>query len=432
MKKVKFSGWWQLALVTFIATSATMFSSLVMIASPIMYSSGQVAMTTTVYGLAFTVLCLMQGPPQLILAVVSNKIGARKPMMFGSVVMILVGLVLSRFINSGLTFVLVFGVGLGAISMICNQLTAQCLINNWFYQKRGRAQALTRGIAMAGAVVGPYIANYAIQVTNDFRVCWYIGGVLGIACLITSFFLKESPEEYGQLPDGIPEGQIIEESGKKIAVSTVYKRPIDESITVNNAVKTLFFWLAIIASSIGFLSMAFTSATSVHFLNHGVTISTLSSASGATAIVGIILMLSMSKVADRIEPAFIFGFGFAIFSISCISVFINPASTFIVYFYYAAFNLLFACGFGIMPTILANYFGTKIFPSIQGIALLFAGLVSSVAGIITGFIAQITGDYKVAFCIWSVLNIIAAIIMIFGLAIPCLKKYKKEIVVPEK
>lgn len=65
--------------------------------------------------------------------------------------------------------------------------------------------------------------------------------------------------------------------------------------------------------------------------------------------------------------------------------------------------------------------------TLQGFTLLIGGLVSSTSGIITGALADLTGDYTFGYIIYGVVALVGAAIAIFGVGIPCARRYKGEI-----
>ena len=425
MKTKKFSGWFQLALCTVITVAFTMFQTSINIANTSMLSAKQVAMSATTYGLAFSVMSFIQGPPQLLLGRAIKKWGPRKPIMLGALITMAAGLTAPSMLNSGTAFVIYFGVLYGIGFLLCTQLTGQTIINNWFFLRRGRAMALARGITMLGSVVGPRIGLLILQKTGSFRPVWYMGAIMGVLIMIAAIIVKEDPSKCGETVDGLAEGETLEKT-KEARVSTVYKRKIEDSVLFKDAVKTPRYWMFVAISSIALTTAGLLNATAVHFTNSGADISVISSATSTASIVALFATFGISAIADRIEPSFIFAFAFVGFAVCSLFACLAPTSSVVIYSCYIFCRIISACGFGIMPTLWANTFGAKGFSDLHSFSLLFGGILSSFTGVIAGFICDLTGSYNGVYMVWFVLCAICAVALIFGIGIPCARKYRQE------
>ena len=423
MKAKKFSGWFQLALCTVITVAFTMFQTSINIANTSMLSAKQVAMSATTYGLAFSVMSFIQGPPQLLLGRAIKKWGPRAPIMLGALITIAAGLTAPTMLNSGTAFVIYFGVLYGIGFLLCTQLTTQSIINNWFFLRRGRAMALARGITMLGSVAGPRIGLLILQKTGSFRPVWYMGAIMGVLIMIAAIIVKDDPSKCGESVDGLAEGESIE-AEKSTRVSTVYKRRYEDSILFKEAVKMPRYWLFVAISSIALTTAGLLNATAVHFTNSGADISVISGATSTASIVALVATFGISAIADRIEPSFIFGFAFLGFAVCSLFAVLAPANTLVIYSCYIFCRIISACGFGIMPTLWANMFGAKGFSDLHSFSLLFGGILSSFTGVISGFICDLTGSYGGVYAVWFFLCVLCAIALIFAVGIPSARKYK--------
>ena len=429
----KFIGWKQVVIISFIVgVTSNFFVASAAISNAIMKTSGQVAMSATVFGLGASVFSFMQGIPQLFIARVVTKKGSRSVLIVGCILCIAVGLGFSNLISTGASYVIIYGFFFGGAYVLTSQVASQTLVNNWFHARRGRAQGIMRAITTVFVVVAPYITNLVITKLGggDFRIGWYLAGGISVLGLILCFFLVDNPEDVGQYPDGIPIGETIDvnEATKKVSnISTVYKRANkDKSITVKEAMKMPMFWFILICGALGFTVMMISSIANIHFLDKGISLTTVSLSSGARSMVVILFMMLMAAIADRIEPGFLAAGTFVLFALSCLFA-AFPTGDISVYLYQFLAASINSTLFVLIPTMIGNYFGRESFPTIQGIVLMVGGLLSSTTGLISGYIGDVTGDFAVAFLIYGAISIIVAIICVFAIGIPSRIKYKKEL-----
>jgi MFS family permease len=407
-----------------------LFGQALNIANAAMFSQGQIAMSASMFGLAYSLFSLTQGPPQLLVGGIVRKFGSRAVLIAGLVALCIMGFGISNFIRNSPLFVIVYTLyGLTAVTI--NQIAPQTLINNWFHQYRGRAQSISRAIASLLIMVAPICATFVI--TNfgkgNFRAGWYLGGAGAAIALVFAFFTKNSPQLYGQTPNGIVAGTVAENKNgpeKKAAViSTVYKRPIGQDMEYGAALKTPIFWFMATASSIGFLCVMTIAFNTVYYVSIGASLETVSLALGVGAAVNIAFAFAMSTFIDRIEPGFVLGSIFLLFGINAYLTAV-PAGSFVMFTQSILVNVLTSGTMAIMPIIYANYFGNKAFPQIQGLSLLMGGLLSSATGIVGGIIADATGSYSMAYILFGSFAIAAAVLCIFGVGLPSRRKYRNE------
>jgi MFS family permease len=218
----------------------------------------------------------------------------------------------------------------------------------------------------------------------------------------------------------------VTEEKKVRRISTVYKRPIGQDVEYRAALKMPVFWLMAAISSLGFLCFNTTAFSSVYYISMGVSLETISLAMGIASAANIAFMLAMSSFIDKIEPGFIFGGIFLLFGLNQLLTAI-PAGPFVVFTNTILTIVLLAGLMSIMAIIFANYFGNKAFPQIQGTALVIAGLVSSLTGIVGGLIKDATGSYSFAYILFGSIAIAASFLCTIGIGLHSLRKYKNEI-----
>lgn len=426
----KFSGWKQLVFVAIITGMTAQYgSAAVSLSNTIMRSGAQVAMTATAFGLGSTLYSLMQGPPQLVIGAWIKKQGTRRVFLLGIPFMVLVTLGLSNLLNTDISYILVYGIMWGLAYMLMSQIAMQSLINNWFIQRRGFAMNVMLAITCIFSFISPYVVNAVIGAAgNNFKAGWYSIGVMSLICYPLVFWLKDKPEDVGEYPDGVKPGTVIQ-SKDSTAVSTVYKVSDDmNTVTVKEALKNPKFISVLALSGLGFaVSMVAFSVASVHFVNEGFDLSTVSGAMAWRNFARLAFLLIIAKISDRIEPGFLFGIAAAACGIfTLLSANAGNMGIALVYVYFSVAMIFGACLNTIIPTMIANIFGRNIFPALQGIVLTVGGLVSATTGTIGGLIADADGgSYSQVFIIYAVVCFVMAAIAVLGVGIPCSKKYRE-------
>ena len=426
MKKTKFFGWQQVILLSILyGFGYNMSNSALAISNATMLAGGQVAMTASMYGLSYSLFSLMQGPSQPIVGKLVKKFGPKKILIGGNFLLVLVAFLIPNFISSGITFVIGYGLIFGINAVMINQLAPQTLINNWFHQRLGQAQVLMRAISTTLVVAVPYLTTYVINNfgKGNFKAGWYFAGFGALISMVFSFFLKETPDKYGQTPDGI-NIELDAKENRKIA-ATVYKRPIGKDIAYKDAIKMPQFWLMVVVAAIGFMCLMTKSYNDVYHASIGISMENISIAVGVATACNILFMFFISAILDKFEPAFVIGVVFVIFAFNGVLSWLQ-VGTFIVYTNSILTLLINSSTMTIMPAIYANYFGRANFPQIQGLSLLISGLLSSTTGIIGGYIKDLTGSYAIAYLLYGALALVAAFIAFFLIGVPSIKKYRNE------
>ena len=163
----------------------------------------------------------------------------------------------------------------------------------------------------------------------------------------------------------------------------------------------------------------------IYYVSCGVSLETISLAIGVAAILNIVIVVGMSAVLDRIEPAYVLAVVFIFYGLNCL-VGAWCVNTFMIFSMFTLTSLMLTSTMTIFPVIYGNYFGNAAFPQIQGFSLLISGLASSTTGIIAGTISDSTGSYSPAYYLYGILALTAAAVSIFIIGRQCRKQYIAE------
>ncbi len=272
-------------------------------------------------------------------------------------------------------------------------------INKWFIRKRATAMGLAQsGVALGGILV-PLLAS-AID-ANWRLTCFVLAGIVWVLAVPISMAIRNSPEMYGQLPDGdamVPEGDGSEQQGPELSAG--------------EAVRTGAFWIISFTHALAavvFLTLMIHAIPMIE--GKGYTVVQASFVVTTFTVVGGIFQFVGGVIGDRVSKKW--GI-FCFVSIQALGV-LGMA---LVEGYPAllAAAVVFGVGFGgrvpLLIAIRGDYFGREKFATIFGLSTIPMGIVQIIGPIGAGFMYDRLGSYTMAFLILFGVNIFAAIMIL--------------------
>ncbi|SDF33258.1 MFS transporter [Sporomusa acidovorans] len=375
------------------------------------YMMKEIVMDRATYGLAFTLVNFFTGVPAVLVGTSVVKYGVRWTMLFGSALLVIGTVWMALVTSAPWHYVVGFGAILGLGMGFSTIVPLTTVLSRWFVRMRGRAI----GIAMtasgfAGFIASPLMNKIMVSNDGDWRQGWLI--ILGLVifgAIITFIFVKERPEDMGQVPDG----KIIDST-----VSPSVDGPLitKYSWTPSEAYRTLAFWLVFIAAiAEGYPFYFFTAHWIPHLRGLGISAADAALAMGMFTMGGIAGRIIGGWLMDKIAARYAFATGLCGYIIgSILAMQVTPNNLILGYIaaicYGAAFGWTFVC----QNTVVANFFGAKNYPKING--TLFSGsvLVGCCSGLIGGKVFDIFKSYNPAFYIIMTIVVIGIIAIIFA------------------
>jgi MFS family permease len=408
-KKAGFFGWTNVWLLFFIyMTSTGMVVYGYSVIFPAMIKATEWSRGSA--SIAHTLNVLLMGLLVPLAAYMLKKIGSRRTIILGNVIM-LAGLLLLGTITSSLwQWTVLWGIVVPLALVLCGIFPIQYTVMFWFNVKR----ATVLGIVMTGAAVGGFIAQpfftWVMQSSDSWRIGWLTAGIIVILALVCSFFTRSKPEDLGQHPDGLsPE----EAAGAGGGVKAARTYRTSDLWTTREALKTKAVWfLVIVGIAHGMAIITVMAHGVLHFIDSGLT-----EMQAATVLSVIILgsgaaRFPMGWVADRIEPRWIITASLALMMLCLAGIWKTPGMGALM-----AMGLIFGFGYGailvMFPAIMGNYFGPDAFAGIiavLGPSLVVFGAATPVAA---GFIADTTGSYDLAFIALIIILIVGTAFSFF-------------------
>ena len=407
-------GWINLAVlwVCYLSTIGTITYNFGVAVVPM---TAELKMSMTVATACYSGSTLLQALMAPLMGHYIEKRGVRSTMMLGTAFLVIGCIILGcargilTYFIGWLPFVAI-GQRFGAMA------PSQISIANWFYRKRGLATALffTSG-GVAGFIFMPLMTEIAERFS--WRHTWFtIVGFSLISFLLVTLFLKNKPEDVGQIIDG--SNEIPDEIQKTTANYAAYKTT--EVWTIREVSRTVqFYQVCFLQISVAFLQIAISSQALNYMVLSGIGGSVAASAIGIFSITSTAGRLLAGIFSDRTESKkiMIVGSIFAFCGVMCLMKVDNAIMAY-------AFALTAGIGFGMFmvgpPTMLADFFGTADYVKVNSRYSLISGFVSAFAAVIVGALYDYTGGYT---AVWSA---VLVVILVNGISMLLLRQPKKK------
>ena len=290
-------------------------------------------------------------------------------------------------------FSILGGIGIGFSTIIPNQTLAQ----NWFLRRR----ALAIGIIFAfGGLVGRFVPSVDIVIIEryDWRTGWLlVAGVSATLAVIAAIFVRDTPEQMGQLPDGAEAMPADETAGVPRRVEW----------TAAQAVRTKQFALMLVCGVAYAVPWnALVPHLALHFQDLEYPVAIAASFVGTMALISILGRLA-GGIGDWLPPHLVLAFALALEGLGTGLVLL--AGNLVVA--YVAVTLV-ALGFGMayttVPVVLTHFFGRRAFSVTTGLRMTVTGVFSGLGPWLSGEMFDATGAYTIPFVVLMAVGVVGA------------------------
>lgn len=366
-----------------------------------------------VASLAATINLIAMGLSGPLAGVLIVRYGAKFSILLGNTLGFLGFLLLSYhshlwqlFLGNGLLVGL--GIGFGGL------LASTTVINNWFVKKRSLALGifLSSG-GVGGMVLGPTIMH--LIGSQGWRYTYMVMAflILVFAIILPGIFIRNKPEEMGQVPDGPGiSGAAESEKKKKATKMAGYKTPVD--FTATEAMRTWSLWFLIAYFSLSMLALQGLMTHLVAYL-FDISISASIAAIISSVMMGVMtfaqfgsgfigMRFSMQSIAISGEVLKVIG----------IIILVSTSSIPIVFLAMILFGMGSGCAIVAVMNIFPNYFGLSSYPKVMGFARLFWAFVGGAGAPLAGLVRDAIGSYIPAFQVAVVILIMGVICLFFA------------------
>ena len=340
---------------------------------------------------AFSIMILVTGSLALVAGRLTDRYGPRPIVTIGGLSAGIAFLLMSQ-ISSLWQVYLIWGILMGISFCFC-LLPIMAIVPRWFIKRRGIAMGITMAGSGIGGIISPLLAQWLIS-AYGWRNAFIIVGVITLVIIIPlAQFLKHSPQRAGLKPYG--ENEIIEDKQSQSSAM--------EGLSFSQAIRTSRFWLfALILAGFFFCF----SSMMVHIVPHATDIGIpeviAASILSIIAGIGIFARLAIGFISDRLGGTLALSICVSLGTLTLIWLLFAEE----IWMFYL-FAVLHGFSFGsiatLVPIVPAELFGLKSLGVIMGGIILLATIGEAIGAPLTGSIFDITGSYRLAFLICTVI-----------------------------
>jgi len=327
-----------------------------------------------------------------VLGILIDKFGARK-VLFATTLLVGGGFMLLSQAHS----VLVVGiayigfVGLGFMTLAFQGTSV--IVNNWFDKYKAMAMSILQVGASFGAFILVPLLAYIID-SMGWREAAFVAGVIIIVLGIPGVvFSRNTPEEVGLGPDGIPRDPVL--------TSRSPMAPELTGLTAMQAARTTVFWTLSFATV---FSTAATFTLLLHFVPilvwKGMTPLGAAGLVGALAAISIPIVLLVGALGDRFHRPKVAAVLSAVVGLGVLVLILGTE----LWTFWIAVVLISGIQ-GLFPLVWAatgEAFGRRAFGTIRGAITAVQVLGTATMPVIAGTIFDRTGSYTIA--LWMVIG----------------------------
>ncbi len=359
-------------------------------------------------GNMFSVYMIMSGLPGPLVALSVNHFGVRKTLMLGSALTIVGSLLMATVVTSGLGAMLCFGLLVGTGVATGSAMASQAGLARWFVRRRSLALSVLYSAGAIGGFVAAPLLNRLIELTGTWRAGWWLLAALSAAAAgIALVFVRERPEDMGQVADGfgppLAEGQAAPDTRPPFVTRREW--------TFRDASRRPSYWLllgSLIGGSGGYTLFLAHGVAHLQDLGHSARIAAW--AVGIMTVSGLIGKVILAAFGDRIDPRYIYALFMAVFGVGLVVV-VNAHALWQVFLFATCLGIGFGGGLVCLMAVLSNYYGTRAFASLAGLAIAINTTLSAIAPKVAGRLFDQGIGYGVNFYFFASWCFLGAIVL---------------------
>jgi MFS family permease len=325
---------------------------------------------------------IMSGLPGQLVAMSVNHFGVRKTLLLGSALTIVGALLMATVVTSGLAAMLCHGLLVGAGVATGGAMASQAGLARWFVRRRSLALSVMYSAGAVGGFAAAPLLSRLIQATGSWRTGWWtIAALSAAAACIALILVRERPEDVGQVPDGFaPPAAAAGQPPRDTRPPFMSRR----EWTFAEAVRHPAYWIllgSLIGGSGGYT--LFLAHGVVHLQDLGHTAGIAAWAVSIATITGLIGKAILAAFGDRVDPRYIYALFIGVFGIGLV-VIVNARALWQVFLFATCIGIGFGGGIVCLMAVLSNYFGTRAFASLAGVAIAINTTLSAIAPKVAG------------------------------------------------
>jgi len=338
------------------------------------------------------------------------RFGARKNIVLGNIAAVL-GLLGMSQVRELWHVYLCFGFLCGIALGFAEFLPTTTVVNSWFIRRRSLALGLLLASGAAGGFVMPPVIS-SLMITLGWRWAWagLAGFQLMMGVVLAGILIRNTPEEFGQIPDG-NEQKAPADWAEDTVESSSHATGIEW--TVGDALKTSSLWMQLVLFTVLLFAVNMIATHQVAYLLD-LRYSPMMSAAALGLMLGISILgrLASGLLGMRFDGRYLAAVFMTLMGLGIVSL-MNARLPGFVYLY----AVLAGIGFGgmivILPHMMGDYFGRRHFAQIVGWTTPVVAITGAASPVFAGYLFDISGSYALPFGIAAALLFACGLMSLF-------------------
>ena len=361
-------------------------------------------------GNMLSIYIIMSGLPGPLVAMSVNRLGVRKTLVLGSLFTIVGSLLMATVVTGGVGGMLCYGLLVGAGVATGSAMASQAGLARWFVRRRSLALSVLYSAGAIGGFVAAPLLTRLIEVTGTWRAGWWlIAALSAVAACVALALVRERPEDMGQTADAFGAAP----SGNQMAIDTRPRFVTRREWTFREAARQPAYWLllgSVIGGSGGYSLILAQGVPHLQDLGHSARVAAW--AISTMTVSGLIGKVILATFGDRIDPRYIFALFMAVFAVGLV-VIVNAHALWQVILFATCIGIGFGGGLVCLMAVLSNYYGTRVFASLAGLAIAINTTLSAIAPKVAGRLFDQGIGYAVNFYFLAAWCAVGAVVLFF-------------------
>lgn len=359
-----------------------------------------------------TVSTFVMGTVGFVIGSQIDQRGPRRLMLIGTAICAS-SLMLTSQVHAAWQFYLIRGVGQTVGNALLGNLVVNVTVAKWFVVRRGLAVSIaSAGVSLGGVIMAPLTAWWIHE--YGWRSGWVmIGFVVVLVMVPASLLMRRSPEDQGQMPDGLTAEESVAYAASKRRASAVS----EVQWTRHDAIRTRTIWLVIFAYGIANMGLGAILLHTIPFLtDNGFHASTAAVLFGVLSWCALGSKVLWGMLMDRYHARYLSASAFLAMGLAVLVLIVaGHTGSFALAL---TFMLIYGTAMGgtvpLQETVWASYFGRAHLGQVRSVAMPFTIVFSAGGPLMAGAIFDRTGSYDGALAAFSLFSAIGLALILLA------------------
>jgi len=295
--------------------------------------------------------------------------------------------------------------GQGALSLIGTTAVA-----NWFVRLRGRSIALTLiGFGLFQRIYIPFVQQLLERFAWETVFLFLAGALAFVVAPLIALFMRERPERFGVLPDGVGRGVRAGETDDEEAAPAA----AEDSYSLREAMGTVVFWVFLLG---GTMTPTFITGVVFHqesiFAALGFDATTAANAVANAILLSAFVTLPIGWLLDSIRPGIVRGAECAaLVGVLLLTIILDAASALIVWS--VLFGMVMGSNGVFNGTVWANLFGRAHLGEIRGFVSTVQVIGTAIGPVVLASSFDLTGGYTTGLLVAAAITAVPMVVSPF-------------------